>query len=80
MATTSLCVSAILLVVGQPIALLTLVQIVSMHHLLFQSGDFTMPRFLGPAALKGPFDSSGFPVGCKSACQANLDGDPCNYY
>ncbi|KAJ7736257.1 thaumatin [Mycena metata] len=21
-----------------------------------------------PAALKGPFDSSGFPVGCKSAC------------
>ena len=22
----------------------------------------------GPAALKGPYDSSGFPVGCKSAC------------
>jgi hypothetical protein len=23
-----------------------------------------------PAALKGPYDSSGFPVGCKSACNA----------
>lgn len=23
----------------------------------------------------GPYDSSGFPVGCKSACDANLDGD-----
>ena len=23
-----------------------------------------------PSALKGPFDSSGFPVGCKSACEA----------
>ncbi|GJJ13035.1 hypothetical protein Clacol_007284 [Clathrus columnatus] len=30
-----------------------------------------------PAPLKGPFDSTGFPVGCRSACQANLDGDPC---
>jgi hypothetical protein len=29
-----------------------------------------------PAALAGPFDSSGFPVGCKSACLANLDGNP----
>ncbi|XP_006455284.1 hypothetical protein AGABI2DRAFT_194914 [Agaricus bisporus var. bisporus H97] len=29
-----------------------------------------------PAQLKGPFDSSGFPVGCKSACVANLDGNP----
>ncbi|KAF9074077.1 thaumatin [Rhodocollybia butyracea] len=29
-----------------------------------------------PAALKGPFDSTGFPVGCKSACVANLDGNP----
>ncbi|KAG9089902.1 hypothetical protein FRC07_012235 [Ceratobasidium sp. 392] len=28
-----------------------------------------------PAALKGPFDSSGFPLGCKSACVANLDGN-----
>ncbi|KAI0801783.1 thaumatin-like protein [Irpex lacteus] len=28
-----------------------------------------------PAPLKGPFDSSGFPVGCKSACLANLDGN-----
>ncbi|KAI9453213.1 thaumatin-like protein [Lactarius psammicola] len=25
-----------------------------------------------PAPLKGPFDSSGFPVGCKSACAAGL--------
>ncbi|KAK2460750.1 hypothetical protein APHAL10511_007220 [Amanita phalloides] len=31
-----------------------------------------------PAPLKGPFDSSGFPVGCKSACEANLDGNPSN--
>ncbi|ESK92281.1 thaumatin-like protein [Moniliophthora roreri MCA 2997] len=29
-----------------------------------------------PAPLKGPFDSTGFPVGCKSACFANLDGHP----
>ncbi|KAJ2919778.1 hypothetical protein MD484_g729, partial [Candolleomyces efflorescens] len=32
----------------------------------------------GPAPLIGPFDSSGFPVGCKSACIANLDGNPGN--
>ena len=31
--------------------------------------------YTGPAPLKGPYDSSGFPVGCKSACYANLDGD-----
>ncbi|TEB24306.1 thaumatin-like protein [Coprinellus micaceus] len=31
-----------------------------------------------PAPLKGPFDASGFPVGCKSACFANLDGNPGN--
>ncbi|KAF9255160.1 Osmotin, thaumatin-like protein [Marasmius fiardii PR-910] len=31
-----------------------------------------------PAPLKGPFDSTGFPVGCKSACIANLDGNPQN--
>jgi len=31
-----------------------------------------------PAALKGPFDSTGFPVGCKSACVANLSGNPSN--
>jgi hypothetical protein len=37
-------------------------------------------HFLGPAPLIGPFDSTGFPVGCKSACEADLDGDPCNYY
>ncbi|KAF9254524.1 hypothetical protein L218DRAFT_951481 [Marasmius fiardii PR-910] len=36
---------------------------------------FTFP---GPAPLKGPFDSTGFPVGCKSACIANLDGNPQN--
>jgi hypothetical protein len=28
----------------------------------------------GPDALKGPFDSSGFPVGCKSACL--VDSNP----
>ncbi|KIJ15966.1 hypothetical protein PAXINDRAFT_133377, partial [Paxillus involutus ATCC 200175] len=31
-----------------------------------------------PAPLQGPYDSTGFPVGCKSACEANLDGDPSN--
>lgn len=31
-----------------------------------------------PAALAGPFDSTGFPVGCKSACVANIDGNPTN--
>lgn len=30
----------------------------------------------GPAPLQGPDDSTGFPVGCKSACEANLDGNP----
>lgn len=29
-----------------------------------------------PAPLKGPYDSTGFPVGCKSACVANLSGNP----
>src|ERR1700677_2645597 len=32
----------------------------------------------GPAPLKGPFDSTGFPVGCKSACEAGLAPDPNN--
>ncbi|KAI0752501.1 thaumatin family-domain-containing protein [Daedaleopsis nitida] len=37
------------------------------------------PVDLGPSCpdpLKGPFDPTGFPVGCKSACFANLDGNP----
>lgn len=29
-----------------------------------------------PAPLVGPLDSTGFPVGCKSACVANLGGNP----
>jgi len=29
-----------------------------------------------PAALQGPYDDTGFPLGCKSACDANLSGDP----
>lgn len=37
-------------------------------------------RYLGPAPLIGPFDSTGYPVGCKSACEANLDGDPCGWF
>ncbi|CAE6411161.1 unnamed protein product [Rhizoctonia solani] len=28
-----------------------------------------------PAPLKGPYDNSGFPVGCKPACFASLDGN-----
>ncbi|KAH9026515.1 thaumatin-like protein [Lactarius pseudohatsudake] len=31
-----------------------------------------------PAQLKGPSDSTGFPVGCKSACGAGLAPDPNN--
>ncbi|KAI0057015.1 Osmotin thaumatin-like protein [Artomyces pyxidatus] len=31
-----------------------------------------------PAALQGPYDSTGFPVGCKSACDAGLAPDPNN--
>ncbi|KAI0256168.1 thaumatin-like protein [Lactifluus subvellereus] len=31
-----------------------------------------------PTPLKGPFDSNGFPVGCKSACAAGLSPDPNN--
>lgn len=29
-----------------------------------------------PQPIQGPFDNTGFPVGCKSACFANLDGNP----
>ncbi|KAI0922718.1 hypothetical protein AcV5_009615 [Taiwanofungus camphoratus] len=31
-----------------------------------------------PAALEGPANSSGSTLGCQSACDANLDGDPTN--
>jgi len=31
-----------------------------------------------PTPLRGPFDSTGFPVGCKSACGAGLAPDPNN--
>ncbi|KAI9428647.1 hypothetical protein H4582DRAFT_509140 [Lactarius indigo] len=31
-----------------------------------------------PTPLKGPYDSTGFPVGCKSACAASLAPDPKN--
>jgi len=31
-----------------------------------------------PSQLQGPFDSTGFPLGCKSACDANLDGNQAN--
>ncbi|KAH6904844.1 thaumatin-like protein [Coprinopsis sp. MPI-PUGE-AT-0042] len=31
-----------------------------------------------PGPLRGPFDNTGFPLGCKSACIANLDGNPAN--
>jgi len=42
-------------------------------------GVASCPVDLGPdcpAPLIGPFDSTGFPVGCKSACDANLSGNP----
>jgi hypothetical protein len=41
---------------------------------------FTYSTFnTGPASLKGPFDSTGFPVGCKSACLVDaLNGRAAN--
>lgn len=36
--------------------------------------------WVGPAQLKGPFDATGFPVGCKTACLANIDGTPGTRY
>ena len=33
-----------------------------------------------PLEIQGPYDSTGFPVGCKSACFANLDGDPSKFF
>ncbi|KAL5478587.1 hypothetical protein ACEPAI_2771 [Sanghuangporus weigelae] len=39
------------------------------------------PVDLGPTCpdpLKGAFDSTGYPVGCKSACFANIDGNQAN--
>lgn len=45
----------------------------------FRSSEFTWELkelSLGPQPIQGPFDSSNFPVGCKSACAANLDGNP----
>ncbi|EKM57115.1 uncharacterized protein PHACADRAFT_254685 [Phanerochaete carnosa HHB-10118-sp] len=44
-------------------------------------GVASCPVDLGPncpSPLIGPFDSTGFPVGCKSACEANLDGNQAN--
>jgi len=35
-----------------------------------------LKSLLGPAPLKGPIDSRGVPIGCKSACEANVDGNP----
>ncbi|KAI5116716.1 hypothetical protein M0805_000825 [Coniferiporia weirii] len=31
-----------------------------------------------PSVLAGPYDSTGFVLGCKSACLADLDNDPSN--
>lgn len=31
---------------------------------------------LGPAPLRGPTDPAGTVLGCESACEANLDGNP----
>ncbi|KAF8271630.1 thaumatin-like protein [Lactarius quietus] len=45
------------------------------HDILF---NLCTEYLEGPAPLKGPFDSTGFPVGCNSACQANLAPDPNN--
>lgn len=31
-----------------------------------------------PSQLVGPMNATGNPVGCKSACAANLDNNPCS--
>lgn len=46
----------------------------------FQPLGTSLTLRAGPAALIGPYDSSGYPVGCKSACEADLDGDPSKHF
>ncbi|KAJ3480610.1 hypothetical protein NLI96_g8219 [Meripilus lineatus] len=51
--------------------------------IIFPCGLLTPPTVQSQTAMstwahRGPFDSTGFPVGCKSACAANLDGNPTN--
>ena len=50
-----------------------------MYVVPFSVGIHRLSSFSGPSQLQGPFDSNGFPVGCMSACSANLDGDPSIY-
>lgn len=37
----------------------------------------SLMNYVGPPPLIGPYDSTGYPVGCKSACVADVDGNPC---
>jgi outer membrane protein assembly factor BamB len=47
-----------------------------MHACHFTFSPSLLEPFLsGPTPIKGPFDSSGAAVGCRSACQANLDNN-----
>jgi len=47
------------------------------HTCLFVCVLSLWKRFVsGPAPIQGPFEPSGFAVGCKSACEANIDGNP----
>lgn len=56
-------------------ALLTWDQIVCLSA-ISATRSYLLASMIGPTPLKGPFDSTGFPVGCSSACSANLDGNP----
>ena len=52
----------------------------SPFHFAFCPCNVHLTSMIGPAPLQGPYDSTGFPVGCKSACFANLDGDPSMFF
>ena len=58
-------------------ALMTLSQTVSILVLPHWLSPYLMIEFrTGPNGLKGPFDSNGFPVGCRSDCE--VDPNPGN--
>jgi len=55
----------------------TLSRTVSVLELLYWVSPYLVAAFwTGPNELKGPFDSNGYPVGCKSDCE--VDRNPTN--
>ena len=63
-------------VAASPNVLLILVPIVGVSQI--NHFAVTQPTIMnaGPSQLKGPFNSTGFPLGCNSSCDANLSGNP----